>query len=204
MTSRETIGSVLYRRMPASGPRAAARNAALTSSAVTSRSSSTARSDSEPSSTGTRSASPSSRPAMPSITSPIDFAAPVLVGMMFTATARARCRPVMSACGEARLGVRLDRVSGLAQLHDAVPVMLDPDGAALHEAALDARSFVPVVGHDVSYLLITTQRWRATPSMRAPTRRGQGPIARRHEDFRPWPGCPRPTSEPEHDAERPS
>lgn len=61
----------------------------------------------------------------------------------------------MSACGAARFGVRLDRVSGLAQLDDAAPVTLDPDGAASHDAALDTRSFVPVVGHDVGSLPVS-------------------------------------------------
>ena len=54
------------------------------------------RSDSEPFSTGTRSATPSSRPATCGRTSPIALAAPVLVGMMFTAPDRARRR---SLCG---------------------------------------------------------------------------------------------------------
>ena len=59
----QTRGLVLYRKMPAIGPSAAAANAALTCSAVTSRPSTTARSVSDPSSTGTRSATPSSFPA---------------------------------------------------------------------------------------------------------------------------------------------
>jgi hypothetical protein len=51
----------------------------------------------DPSSTGIRSATPSSRPAMSGITRPIALAAPVLVGMMLTAADRARRR---SLCGQ--------------------------------------------------------------------------------------------------------
>ncbi len=94
--SRETSASVLYFTMPASGPPAASRNAALMSSADASRSSTAARSVSQPSSTGTRSATPSSRPASSGMTVPVARAAPVVVGMMLTAALRARRR---SECG---------------------------------------------------------------------------------------------------------
>ncbi|SII01367.1 Uncharacterised protein [Mycobacteroides abscessus subsp. abscessus] len=44
----------------------------------------------EPTGTGTRIASPLSLPSRPGSTSPMAFAAPVEVGMMFAAAARAR------------------------------------------------------------------------------------------------------------------
>jgi hypothetical protein len=94
--SRDTIGSVQYRRIPAIGPTAAAANASFTSSLVASRLSTTARSVSEPSSTGTRTATPSSRPASAGMTSPAARATPVVVGTMLAAADRARRR---SLCG---------------------------------------------------------------------------------------------------------
>ena len=90
--SVETIGSVLYFRMPLSGPSAAALYAALTSSTVTGREAVTVRSVIDPVMTGTRSAYPSSLPTSSGITSPSAFAAPVEVGMMLAAAARARRR----------------------------------------------------------------------------------------------------------------
>src|SRR5207237_899394 len=83
---------VLYVRMPAMGPAAAAANASLTSAAVASRPSTTARSVSDPSSIGTRTATPSSFPATAGMTTPVARAAPVVVVKMTTASARTRCR----------------------------------------------------------------------------------------------------------------
>ena len=82
--------------MPASGPAAAAANASLTAWAVTSVPTTTARSVSDPSSTGTRTATPSSFPATAGMTSPVARAAPVVVGTMLSAADRARRR---SLCG---------------------------------------------------------------------------------------------------------
>ncbi len=75
-------------------------NAAFTSSLVTSRLSSTTRSVTEPSGTGTRMAIPSSLPFSSGSTSAVALAAPVVVGMMFCAAARARRR---SLCGKSRM-----------------------------------------------------------------------------------------------------
>ena len=79
-----------------SGPSAAALNAALTSSAVVFLSTSTARSTTETFGVGTRIAMPSSLPLSSGITSPTAVAAPVVVGMIDSAAARARRR---SLCG---------------------------------------------------------------------------------------------------------
>ena len=68
------------------------RKAALTSSTVTSRRRMPTKSVIEPSGTGTRSAVPSSLPFIASSTSPVARAAPVDVGMMLIAAARARRR----------------------------------------------------------------------------------------------------------------
>ena len=94
--SIETIGAVLYSRMPFIGPSAAAWKAALTSSTVTSRLTMAVKSVSEPSGVGTRSAKPSSLPASSGSTRPTALAAPVVVGMIESAAARARRR---SRCG---------------------------------------------------------------------------------------------------------
>src|SRR5690348_2766640 len=85
------MGSVLYVRMPAMGPAAAAANASLTSAAVASRPRTTARSVSDPSSTGTRTATPSSFPATAGMTSPVARAAPVVVGTMLVAGVGVDC-----------------------------------------------------------------------------------------------------------------
>ena len=99
--SLDTIGSSVYTSLPASEPSsAAAANAAFTSSTVTSRETVTTRSVTEPSGTGTRIAMPSSLPFRCGSTRPVAFAAPVVVGMMFTAAARARRR---SLCGRSRM-----------------------------------------------------------------------------------------------------
>ena len=94
--SVDTIGSSVYVRMPASGPSAAAFTAWLTSSTLVSRPAVKVRSVAEPVGTGTRSAYPSSLPFSSGSTRPIALAAPVEVGTMFSAAARARRR---SLCG---------------------------------------------------------------------------------------------------------
>ena len=66
--------------------------AALTSSAEADFDSVAVRSVTLPQGTGTRSANPVSLPSTAGITWPTAFAAPVVVGMMLTAAARARCR----------------------------------------------------------------------------------------------------------------
>ena len=88
--SMETIGSSVYSRMPLSGPSAAAFIAALISSAVASFSSSTVRSTIDPSGVGTRVAKPSSLPLSSGSTNDTARAAPVVVGIIDMAAARAR------------------------------------------------------------------------------------------------------------------
>ena len=95
--SCETISSSVYARMPARRPVSArALTAALISSTEASRPSVQTRSTTEPSGTGTRIDMPSSLPLSSGITSPIARAAPVEVGMIESAAARARRR---SLCG---------------------------------------------------------------------------------------------------------
>jgi hypothetical protein len=95
--SEETISSSVNTSTLESGPDvAAALNAALISSTVTSRLSTPTKSVIEPSGTGTRSAVPSSFPFMASSTRPVARAAPVEEGVMLAADARARR---MSVCG---------------------------------------------------------------------------------------------------------
>ena len=86
--------------MPAIDPSAADFMAALTSSIVTFFASSQVRSTIEPSGVGTRTANPSSLPSNSGITNPIALAAPVLVGIIDIAAARARRR---SLCGPSRI-----------------------------------------------------------------------------------------------------
>ena len=91
--SEETSGSSEYTSTFASGPdSAAALNAALTSSTVTSCLRTPTKSVIEPSGTGTRSEVPSSLPFIDSSTRPVARAAPVEVGMMLMAAPRARRR----------------------------------------------------------------------------------------------------------------
>jgi len=92
MMSEDTRGTSLYSMMRASGPDAAARTAALTSAAVAGLRRRQFRSTTEPSGTGTRIANPSIRPASAGRILPTAFAAPVVVGMMFSAAARLRRR----------------------------------------------------------------------------------------------------------------
>jgi hypothetical protein len=74
--------------------------AALISSIDASRFNVATRSVTEPSGTGTRIEMPSSLPFRCVRTRPVAFAAPVVVGMMLTAAARARRR---SLCGRSRI-----------------------------------------------------------------------------------------------------
>jgi len=72
------------------GPSAARRMASLTSSTLGAVSHQATRSTMEPQATGTRRASPSIFPSSSGMTFPMAFAAPVVVGMMLMAAARAR------------------------------------------------------------------------------------------------------------------
>ena len=76
--------------MPFIGPSAASLMAALTASLVTGLAVSTTRSTTLPVGTGTRIEMPVILPFSAGITSPTALAAPVLVGMMFSAAARQR------------------------------------------------------------------------------------------------------------------
>ncbi len=78
--------------MPLSGPAAAARNASFTAAGVADLPSSTVRSTTETLAVGTRIAIPSSLPFSSGSTRPTAVAAPVVVGIMLTAPARARRR----------------------------------------------------------------------------------------------------------------
>ncbi|CAB4590657.1 unannotated protein [freshwater metagenome] len=95
-TSLETIGSTQYSRIFLRGPEAAALNAALISSTEAGFFKLATKSVIEPVGTGTRSEVPSSLPFIDCITRLVARAAPVLVGMIFMAAARARRR---SLCG---------------------------------------------------------------------------------------------------------
>src|SRR3972149_9456369 len=88
-TSLLTIGSSVYCNMPCMGPSAAFFMAALISSLVTSLLSKQVKSTSDTSGVGTRGATPFILPLQVGRTKPIAFAAPVLVGIMLTAAARA-------------------------------------------------------------------------------------------------------------------
>jgi hypothetical protein len=90
--SIETSGSSQTWRIPFKGPSAAFFIASLMPSAVASLASITERSTTETSEVGTRRAKPSRRPLSSGSTSPMARAAPVLVGIIETAAARARRR----------------------------------------------------------------------------------------------------------------
>src|SRR6267142_246848 len=90
--STETSSSSVYCSMPFKGPLAAAFNAWFTDSTVTGLAVRAVRSTSETSGVGTRIAIPSSFPFRSGKTSPIALAAPVDVGIMDSAAARARRR----------------------------------------------------------------------------------------------------------------
>ena len=91
------MGRSLYCRMPCRRSEAAAsRTASCTSPTDTSLPSLQNRSTTEPSGTGTLAAIPCRRPASSGSTTPTALAAPVEVGMMFSAAARLRRQ---SECG---------------------------------------------------------------------------------------------------------
>ena len=90
LKSQDTSGSSATARIPLSLPAASSRNAALTSSAVTFLEVCTTRSTTDTFGVGTRSAMPLSLPLSCGKTSATALAAPVEVGTMFKAAARAR------------------------------------------------------------------------------------------------------------------
>ena len=94
--SCSTMGSSVYASRPLCDPSAAALNTAFTSATVTSRLSSTTTSLMLPTGVGTRRLVPSNLPFSLGYTWLTALAAPVLVGMMLMAAARARRR---SLCG---------------------------------------------------------------------------------------------------------
>ncbi len=94
------MGSSVYSRTPFMGPSAAALNAAFTSSRVTSLFSVQTKSVIDPVGVGTLYEFPFSFPLSSGMTTPMAFAAPVDVGMMFSAAARERRR---SLCGRSRM-----------------------------------------------------------------------------------------------------
>ena len=87
--SLETSGSSVYPRMPRSGPAAASLKTPFTSSFVTSRPTCAVKSTTETVLTGTRKDMPVNRPLSSGMTRPIARAAPVSLGTMFIAAARA-------------------------------------------------------------------------------------------------------------------
>lgn len=100
LKSMETSGVSEYPRMPFIGPSAASLNFALISWAVADFLTVHTRSTIETVGVGTRIARPFNLPLRAGITNPIAFAAPVDVGIMERAAARARRR---SLCGRSRI-----------------------------------------------------------------------------------------------------
>src|SRR3989338_3913697 len=98
--STETSFLVSYPRIPFMGPFAALSNARLISSAVAFFASSTERSTTDTSGVGTRMAYPFNFPSRSGITFPMALAAPVELGMIDCAAARARRR---SLWGKSRI-----------------------------------------------------------------------------------------------------
>src|SRR5213595_129744 len=92
LKSHDTSCSSHASRMPRSLPEALSRNALFTASAVADFSSSATRSTTDTLIVGTRIAIPSSLPLSFGSTRPTAVAAPVVVGIMLTAAARARRR----------------------------------------------------------------------------------------------------------------
>ena len=88
--SDDTRGSSQAPRIPASEPSAASRYFSLISSALVAFSSSHVKSTTLTVGVGTRRLKPSTLPLRSGMTSASAFAAPVVVGMMFRAAARAR------------------------------------------------------------------------------------------------------------------
>ena len=101
LKSADTSSSSVASRMPRSPPAAASRKASLTVCGVAGFSSSATRSTTETLAVGTRMAMPSSLPLSFGSTRPTAVAAPVVVGIMLTAPARARRR---SLCGKSWIG----------------------------------------------------------------------------------------------------
>src|SRR2546427_5120794 len=101
LKSMETSSSSLASRMPRSLPAAASRNASLICCTLAGLASSAVRSTTETFGVGTRMAMPSSLPLRCGSTRPTAVAAPVVVGIMLTAPARARRR---SLCGKSWIG----------------------------------------------------------------------------------------------------
>src|SRR5713101_1365072 len=101
LKSTDTNSSSVVSRMPRSAPPAAARKASFTAAAVVDFSSSAVRSTTDTFEVGTRMARPSSLPLSSGSTRPTAVAAPVVVGIMLTAPARARRR---SLCGKSWMG----------------------------------------------------------------------------------------------------
>src|SRR6185503_18895835 len=109
--------------MPLSGPSAAALNAALTDSAVADFDSIAVRSTTETFGVGTRNAIPSSLPLSCGSTSPTAAAAPVVVGMIESAAARAP--QVLVRQVEQVLVVRVGVDGRHPALHDAERLVED-------------------------------------------------------------------------------
>mgnify|MGYP003348340775 CR=1 FL=1 len=100
LKSIDTSSASETARMPLSGPAAAVRSTALISSPVVFLSTIALRSTTETFGVGTRIAMPSNLPLSSGITSPTALAAPVVVGIIDIAAARARRR---SLCGRSRI-----------------------------------------------------------------------------------------------------
>ncbi|MCY1378937.1 hypothetical protein D9M69_666100 [compost metagenome] len=90
MKSLETNGRLLHSITPGGRSRAPASRAALIASRLAGRSAMNERSTSDTLGVGTRTARPSRRPASSGNTRPMALAAPVLVGIIERAAARAR------------------------------------------------------------------------------------------------------------------
>ena len=112
--SDDTIGSSVYAIIPFKFVSEASFRELLTSSLVTSFFSVSTISATEPLLTGTRSAIPSSLPSNSGITTPIDFAPPVVVGIIDTGAAQ-----LFSDLYEAS-----PRASGHSYMHDMLSYIL--------------------------------------------------------------------------------
>src|ERR1700733_12835334 len=143
--------------MPFIGPSAAAFIAALISAAVADLLSWAVRSVTEPVGIGTRNAYPSSLPLSCGITSPIAFAAPVEVGTMFSAAARARRR---SLCGPSC------RFWSWVYAWIVVIRPLTMPNSSLIALAIGARQFVVHEALEMMLCLAPSYRWWLTPMTR--------------------------------------
>src|SRR5438093_1041769 len=139
--------------MPRSGPAAASFMAAFTFSSVAGFSSSTVRSTSETFGVGTRTAMPSSLPFSAGSTRPMARAAPVLLGIMESAAARAR----RGASRGGALGEHADRLPG-----DGEPVLVGAhvaregpmDGVVLEQVREGLRVGDVVHGDELEHALV--------------------------------------------------